>query len=117
MKGKCFLARYCDDFVMGFKNKEDMESVMDVLPKRFGKFGLTLHPEKTRNFYFPRPRLEELKVPRKIKRETFDFLGFTFYWGRTNKEKWAVKAKTARDRFTRALTQINLWCMKQAPLH
>ena len=48
LEGQSFLIRYADDFVMGFSCEEDARRVMDVLPKRFGKYGLTLHPDKTR---------------------------------------------------------------------
>ena len=47
LKGRAFLIRYADDFVIGFAREEDARRVMDVLPKRFGRYGLTLHPTKT----------------------------------------------------------------------
>ena len=55
LKGRAFLIRYADDFVMGFTCEEDARRVMDVLPKRFEKYGLTIHPEKTRLVPFERP--------------------------------------------------------------
>jgi RNA-directed DNA polymerase len=55
LKGRSFLIRYADDFVMGFACEEDARRVMDVLPKRFEKYGLTIHPEKTRLVPFERP--------------------------------------------------------------
>src|SRR5436309_1757511 len=55
LKGRSFLIRYADDFVMGFSREEDARRVMEVLPKRFEKYGLTIHPEKTRLVPFERP--------------------------------------------------------------
>jgi hypothetical protein len=55
LKGRAFLVRYADDFVMGFVCEEDARRVLAVLPKRFGKYGLTIHPDKTRLVPFLRP--------------------------------------------------------------
>ena len=55
LKGRAFLMRYADDFVMGFACEEDARRVLDVLPKRLGKYGLTIHPDKTRLVPFERP--------------------------------------------------------------
>ena len=113
MKGRTFLIRYADDFVMGFSHEEDARRVMDVLPKRFGKYGLTLHPDKTRLVPFRRPtggsRRQE---PERDPPGTFDLLGFTHYWGLSLNRRWVVKRKTARSRFTRAITAVARWCQK-----
>ncbi len=105
LKGLAFLVRYADDFVMGFKYREDAERVMRVLPKRLGRFGLTLHSEKTRLVEFTKP-----KGDGKGPRGRFDFLGFTHYWGRSRRGNWVVKRKTATDRLRRAMGRINDWC-------
>jgi group II intron reverse transcriptase/maturase len=111
MRGKAFLVRYADDFVMGFEHKQDAERVMDVLPKRFGRFGLELHPEKTRMLEFlPPERAERERDDRQPR--TFDFLGFTHYWGRSLKGNWVVKRKTAAKRFSRTLKRMNQWLRK-----
>ena len=55
LRGKAFLVRYADDFVMGFAREEDARRVLEVLPKRFEKFGLKIHPDKTRLVEFRRP--------------------------------------------------------------
>jgi retron-type reverse transcriptase len=55
LRGQAFLIRYADDFVMAFANEEDARRVLEVLPKRFAKYGLTLHPDKTRLVPFVRP--------------------------------------------------------------
>jgi len=85
---------------------------MAVLSKRFEKYGLTLHPQKTRTVEFVRPDLRSWRAgPGAAKRaETFDFLGFTHYWGRSRKGKPLVRRKTAKDRFRRSLKQVARWC-------
>ena len=77
LKGKSFIVRYADDYVLGFTHKEDAERVMKVLPKRFGKYGLELHPEKT--------RLIDLMCATGNGDKSFDFLGFTHYMGKSQK--------------------------------
>jgi len=107
LKGKAVLVRYADDFVFVFARKEDAERVLDVLPKRFGKYGLTLHPDKTRLVPFERPD----KSPGQGGTPgTFNMLGFTYYWGRSRRGTWIVKQRTAKDRFSRTLRRIRDWC-------
>ena len=106
MRGRTFLIRYADDFVMGFASEQDARRVMEVLPKRFGKYGLTLHPDKTRLIPFRRPTSRSGGC----KPGTFDLLGFTHYWGRSRKGNWVVQRKTARSRFTRARRRVAQWC-------
>lgn len=112
LKGRAFLIRYADDAVMGFSHEEDARRVLAVLPKRFGKYGLTLHPEKTRLVPFRRPPGHpSAEAPGKdSKPGTFDLLGFTHYWGRSLKGTWVVKRKTARSRLSRAIGMIAQWC-------
>ena len=88
LKGRSFLIRYADDFVMGFSSEDDARRVLEVLPKRFGKYGLTLHPEKTRIVAFKQPddRDASSGTP-----GTFDLLGFTHYWGKSRRGYWVVK--------------------------
>jgi group II intron reverse transcriptase/maturase len=116
LRGDAELVRYADDFVLVFANEEDACRVFEVLPKRFARFGLALHPEKTRLLDFRRPR--QRHDPKVDKRpDTFDLLGFTHYWGRAWRGRgeqgwWVVKNSTARARFSRALRAINEWCSK-----
>jgi hypothetical protein len=93
MHGGAFMVRYADDVVMCFAREDDARRVLEVLPKRLGRYGLSLHPEKTRMVEFRRPphkdnRPSEQRPPRP---GTFDFLGFTRYWGRSRKGRWVVK--------------------------
>lgn len=106
LSGRACLVRYADDFVIIFEQKHDAERVMAVLPKRFGKYGLRLHPEKTRLVPFRRPSASNDDGGP----GTFDLLGFTHFWGKTLKGKWAVKRKTMSARFSRALRNIASWC-------
>lgn len=104
MYGRCFLIRYADDFVIGFANIQDAKRVMDVLGKRFSKYGLTIHPDKTRCLRFERPRGDDQD------RESFDFLGFTHYWGKSRKGNWIIKRRTGKKRQCRAIKRIRQWC-------
>jgi group II intron reverse transcriptase/maturase len=113
LEGKAFLIRYADDFVIACSRRDDAERIMAVLPKRFGKYGLTLHPQKTRLVRFERPRRrgpDEGDGPGGSKPGTFDFLGFTHHWGESRKGQMVVKVRTMRDRFTRTLRRITEWC-------
>jgi group II intron reverse transcriptase/maturase len=107
MKGKCFIIRWADDFIIGFQLETDAERVKAVLPKRFNRFGLELHPEKTDLIRFGRPP-KKAKGPEKS--GTFDFLGFTFYWGRSRSGYPVIKKKTARKRLNRYLKMTWNWC-------
>ena len=114
LKGRSFLIRYADDFVMGFSCEEDARRVMDVLPKRFEKYGLTIHPDKTRLVPFERPSgVPNRRRPRRrTPPGTFDLLGFTHYWARSRKGSWVVKRKTSKSRFRRGLRALSEWCRK-----
>lgn len=109
LKGHAFLVRYADDFIIVFSREDDARSVQEVLPKRLGKYGLMLHPDKTRLVPFGKPQdpPDEGQGP-----GTFDFLGFTHFWARSRKGNWVVKRKTADGRFTRALARIGEWCRR-----
>ncbi len=107
MRGRASMVRFADDVVLIFANEEDARRVAEVLPKRFAKYGLRLHPEKTRLVAFRRKRSK----PRDGGRPgTFDFLGFTHYWGRSKRGKPFVQRKTARGRLARSLRAIQQWC-------
>jgi len=108
LKGRAIIVRFADDGVLGFENKEDAERVFKVLPKRFAKYGLQLHPDKTKLISFSKPPNGNDNGTGK--RSTFNFLGFTFYWGKSRKGKWAVMRKTAKDRLQRSISRINVWC-------
>jgi RNA-directed DNA polymerase len=105
LHGRARLVRYADDFVMVFAREDDARRVLEVLPKRFARYGLSLHPEKTRLLEFRRPNRHDGKGP-----GTFDLLGFTHHWGKSRKGSWIVMRRTAADRLSRSLHRINQWC-------
>ena len=104
MKGSCFRARFADDFVMEFHLKSDAERVYQVLPRRFERYGLRIHPEKSRMVQFSRPYWKQGKGP-----GSFAFLGFTEYWGKTLSGGWTIKRKTQGKRLSRFLRGIGDW--------
>jgi RNA-directed DNA polymerase len=118
LKGPSFLIRYADDFVMGFACEEDARRVLAVLPKRFAKYGLTIHPEKTRLVPFERPSHDPTRAAaeRREPPGTFDLLGFTHFWSRSRKGNPVVKRKTSGSRFSRGLKSLTEWCRRNLHL-
>lgn len=110
LKGKAFLIRYADDFVIGFTDERDARRLTEVIPKRFGKYGLAIHPDKSRLVRFGRP--QQRYVPRADRPGTYEFLGFTHYWGLSLKGNWVIKRKTASNRLTRAVANVSRWCRR-----
>ena len=112
LRERAFLVRYADDFVIGFRDQRDAQRVMEVLPKRFGKYGLTVHPTKTKLVPFcpPSSQTKDRSGPGAHRPGTFDLLGFTHYWGRSLRGYWVIKQKTAASRFSRAVRSIDSWC-------
>ena len=107
LRGKAILLRYADDFVIGFERRDDAERVMAVLPKRMGRYGLTLHADKTRLVPFRRPTGIGGRGP-----ASFDFLGFTLYWRRTRRGHWQMWCKTRRARLRRAIQSVAEYCRR-----
>ena len=118
LKGEAFVIRYADDFVIGVAREDDARRIMEVLPKRMSKYGLTVHPEKTRLVRFQPPQTDSSDTEGRDPPEprTFDFLGFTHYWGRSLRGAWVVKRKTAKSRLKRALAALSEWCRKHLHL-
>ena len=113
LRGKAFVVRYADDAVIVFAEESDAHRVYEVLPKRFGKYGLTLHPEKTRLVRFIRPKRASSGKGQDIqggRPGSFDLLGFTHFWSRSRLGHWVVRRQTASGRFRRALTRVYDWC-------
>jgi group II intron reverse transcriptase/maturase len=104
LAGAVHLIRYADDAVMVFARETDAYRVMNVLAKRFARYGLTLHPEKTRLVDFRRPTDNGEGAG------SFDLLGFTHFWDRSRRGKWLVQRKTSSSRFGRALQRVTEWC-------
>jgi group II intron reverse transcriptase/maturase len=112
LSGRATLIRYADDAVLFFEREQDAHKVMAVLPKRFARYGLSLHPEKTRLVEFRRPdyRAPLLREGAPPRPGTFDLLGFTHFWGKSRSGKWLVRRSTAKDRFRRAIKRVADWC-------
>jgi group II intron reverse transcriptase/maturase len=110
LRGEAVLVRYADDLVIVFANEQDARRVMEVLEKRLDRFGLRLHPEKTRIVPFRRPPLKGGRGPDSP--GSFTFLGFTHYWGRSRTGAWVVKRKTASSRFDRVMRRVRKWCRR-----
>ena len=104
LKGKSFIVRYADDFVLGFTDKSDAERVMAVLPKRFANYGLTLHAEKT--------KLIDLNSKRGGNGRSYDFLGFTHFLSKSRKGVTVLKRKTSTKRLTRAIMNVSNYIQK-----
>ena len=111
LRGKAQLIRYADDFVIAFERQDDAERVYGVLGRRFGRFGLELHPDKTRLLVFERPRTPKGKGP-----GTFDFLGFTFYWGKARSGSRVPRVKTRKASLRRAIETVAAWCRRHRHL-
>jgi group II intron reverse transcriptase/maturase len=110
MNGKAHLFRYADDAVMLFEKEEDARRVLEVLPKRFEKYGLTLHPEKTRLVRFRRPDRDTTSgASGGGGPGTFNFLGFTHHWLRLDYGHWVLNRKTMRERMARAIRAVSRW--------
>lgn len=102
--GAVSMVRFADDFLIVCQNKCEAEKILEVLPKRFAKYGLTIHPEKTKLVDFTcAPK--ESGYP-----TTLNFLGFTFYWGKSRKGKMIIKYKTAKERLARSIRKIYEYC-------
>jgi RNA-directed DNA polymerase len=95
LRGKAAEIRYA--FILCFQNREDAERVLAVLPKRFAKYGLTLHPEKTRLLAFGRSALS--RRPDVPKPATFDFLGFTPVCARDRRGRFTIQVRTCANAF------------------
>jgi RNA-directed DNA polymerase len=109
LKGGCTLVRFADDAVMAFEGFLDAKRVLGVLGKRFARYGLSLHPDKTRFVDFRSNRPNGINHP-ETDGTSFTFLGFTHVWGKSRAGKNVVRQVTAKNRFARALTAVTAWC-------
>ena len=106
-RGSVAMFRYCDDFIICCEFEEDANRIICALRGRMERFSLKLNTEKTRKVSFSRSNLREGK-----RQETFDFLGFTFYWGKSRKGYWVPKLKTSKKRIRSKLKVVNEWCRR-----
>lgn len=113
LRGRARLIRYADDFVIGLEREDDAKHVLEQLQLRMAEYGLDLHPDKTRLIPFRRPQMGAKRGQRS---ETFDFLGFTMYWGRTRRGYWTLHMKTRKASFKKALKAFSDWCRRHRHL-
>jgi RNA-directed DNA polymerase len=115
LRGRSTLTRFADDAVMAFADFRDAQRVRGVLGKRLARYGLTLHPDKTRfvDFRFPQP---DGKHHPNTDGTTFTFLGFCHVWGQSRRGKHVVRQVTAKQRYARALAAVTEWCRKHRHL-
>jgi group II intron reverse transcriptase/maturase len=113
MTGRCMLLRFADDFIIGCEVESDARRIMAVLPKRFDRYGLTIHPTKTTQVDFRTPA-QRKHVSLGI--HTFTFLGFTHYWALSRRGFWVIKRKTMKKRLKRCITRIWQWCRENRHL-
>jgi group II intron reverse transcriptase/maturase len=111
LKGQAYEIRYADDALLCFQHREDAQRVLEVLPKRFAKYGLTLHPQKTRLVEFGRHAHDQAKRL-KTKPATFDFLGFTHRCATSRNGKFTVHVGTMKKRLRRGLKAVADWCQQ-----
>ena len=115
LKGKGTLVRFADDAVVAFADLRDAQRVLDVLGKRLARYGLTLHPDKTRFIDFRSYRSDGKDHP-EADGSSFTFLGFCHVWGKSRKGKNVVRQVTAKQRYARALAAVTEWCRKNRHL-
>ena len=105
-RGEVIVVRWADDFIVGFKHRSDAERFHEALRTRLAKFGLELHPEKTRLLEFGPYAASNRRKRGQGKPETFEFLGFTHVCGRTRQGRFTVWRYTARRRLTKKLREV-----------
>jgi len=110
LRGEAHEVRFADDFILCFQYREDAERVLEGLRKRFVKYGLTLHPEKTRLIEFGKQAVAKSERPGGKPPETFDFLGFTHIATRSRRGYFTIHVRTMRKRLRRSLKAVADWC-------
>lgn len=112
LRGEAHEVRFADDFIVCFQHREDAQKVLEVLTHRFAKYGLTLHPEKTRLLEFGRKALTNWEGKRGKRPATFDFLGFTHICKRSRRGYFTIHVRTRRKRLRRSLKALSRWCQE-----
>src|SRR5580692_6680735 len=105
-RGDMIVVRYADDFVVGFERERDARAFLTELRERFAKFGLELHPDKTRIFEFGRHAANNRARRGEEKPETFDFLGFTHICAKSRAGRFMVRRQTMKKRLRAKLSEV-----------
>jgi RNA-directed DNA polymerase len=116
--GEVIVVRYADDTVVGFQHRSDAERFLDELRQRLRRFGLELHPQKTRIIEFGRLAARKRKARNLGKPETFAFLGFTHICGTSRGGTFLILRHTVRERLREKLRQVKetIWRMMHRPI-
>ena len=114
--GAVYLVRYADDFVMGFQLERDARTMHSALTERMAKFGLELHPEKTRVIQFGRFAREDRARQGLSKPSTFEFLGFTHIAGQSRRGGYLLKRRTSRKKRRAMLSRVKEECCRRRHL-
>ena len=112
LRGTAHLVRYADDVLFCFQYREDADRVQRVLTKRLAKYGLTLHPDKTRLLEFGRPAWARGRHGRGPRPATFDFLGFTHVCATSRRGRFTIHLRTMRSRLRRSVQAMTQWCQR-----
>ena len=115
-RGDVIIARFADDYIVGFEHREDAERFLADLRERFAKFALELHPDKTRLIEFGRFAAEQRKARGLGKPETFDFLGFTHICAKTRKGRFTLRRVTCKKRMRGKLNAVKAELMHRRHL-
>ena len=107
-RGACQLVRYADDYICMVQHVDDARHIEQAMRERFAKFGLELHPDKTRVIAFNKRAANRVKGNKHSVR-TFDFLGFTHYWGKSRRGNWTLCRKTSAKGFRKSCKEMNEW--------
>ena len=108
-KGETFLVVYADDFITGFQYEWEAKAYYEALKLRMAKFGLSLEESKSRLIEFGRFARQNRAKKGLGKPETFNFLGFTFYCGKTRDGRFSVQLKTNSKKFRQKLKDLKIW--------
>jgi len=111
-RGEAYMIRYADDIVFCFQYQNEAAAFYRALPERLGKFGLEIAPEKSKMIAFGRFASQQANQKGKSKPETFDFLGFTHYCGKSRNGTFRVKRRTSRKKFKAALARMKEWLQR-----
>lgn len=111
-RGDVYVVRYADDFVVGFQYRDDAERCLAAMRQRFARFGLELHPEKTRLIEFGRSAQADRARRGEGKPETFAFLGFTHLCGKRRSDgRSTVQRQTVAKRLRAKVKEVRQWLM------
>jgi hypothetical protein len=106
-RGDVIIVRFADDITIGFEHEQDAQRFLTALRERFAKFGLELHPDKTRLIEFGRRAVRDRTARGLGKPETFDFLGFTHICGKSKSGRFWLRRITISKRMRAKLREVN----------